>query len=123
MREQNPVGQFLYRVHDSPVDVYSAHMYSYCNETETYCYQYRVLSVTDCGAWIEYDKKKKFVLLDARKKYACESIALAKVAFVKRKDRQVRIMEAQIVRIKNAVTFINKAKYHKFSLQETRDFE
>jgi len=50
---------------------------------EVYLYKYRILSETPKGFWIEYPnfKGKRFVLNEARKKYAHLTIEAAKICF------------------------------------------
>ncbi len=102
MRECTPVGEYLYRIHDTYSEIGKASGYTYNAESQTYCYRYKVLWVTDCGAWIARDGGKRFVLLDAYKKFACETIELAVTSFKARKERQLRILRAQINRITDA---------------------
>ena len=103
-----PVGDFLYRVHDTPSGIDDAMDYSYCSNTETYCYRYKIIRGTPCGVWIQHGQSRKFVLLDASKKFACETVESAIESFKARKARQLRIMEARIRSIKETVANIDK---------------
>lgn len=69
---------------------------------EGYCgirlevYEFRVLSTTPKGVWIDRWGTKRFVLLDARKRFACPTKAEALTSYIKRKERQIRILNSQI---------------------------
>jgi hypothetical protein len=102
MRECTPVGKYLYRVHDNGFESRNAEHCSYDHVSDTYCFVYKVLHVTECGAWIKRGDGKKFVLLDARKTFACETVDLAVESFRARKVRQMSIMRARIHRIESA---------------------
>ncbi len=112
-RECLPVGPYLYRIHDTSAEVGKATDYTFCTTSETYCYRYRVLSVTDCGAWISRDGGKRFVLLDAYKIFACETIERAVESFKKRKARQLKILQAQVNRIKWAESSVDSSSHMK----------
>jgi len=55
---------------------------------------YRVSKRTRCGAWI--DGGGKFVNLQARKQWACNTVDEALASFIARKRRQVSILSAQL---------------------------
>lgn len=57
---------------------------------------YRVTKYTKCGAWIMVDGSKKFVNLNAKKKFALPSKLLAADSFIARKKAQVRILKHKI---------------------------
>jgi hypothetical protein len=73
--------------------------------------KFDVVRATPTGVWIQPyswdDSYKKFVRLTASKKYACETIELAKESFIARKNRQIRILSA---RLRDARTFLELAK-------------
>lgn len=108
-----PVGKFLYRIHDTGSELGKAFDYTFCNTSETYCYRYKIISTTNCGAWVERDGGKKFVMLEAHKKFACETIPLAVESFKARKTRQLRILKAQIDRILEARATVDSAKFER----------
>lgn len=68
--------------------------------------KYGVIKRTPKGAWIDY-YQKKFVLLTARKKFACNTEEEAKTAFIARKERQKKILMAQLRQCENALRLIN----------------
>ncbi|RLI66843.1 MAG: hypothetical protein DRO67_00270 [Candidatus Asgardarchaeum californiense] len=70
-----------------------------------HCNKYKIIKRTPKGAWIryctgfpEFDKyeNKKFVLLTARKKFACETKEEARKSFIARKKRQIEILKAYL---------------------------
>lgn len=61
---------------------------------------YPVTRRTPKGAWIG----GKFVKLNARKKYACETLEDAIESFIARKEKQVKILTAQLETAKLALS-------------------
>ena len=70
-----------------------------------HCVKYKIIRRTPKGVWIRYydnlialdeDKNKKFVLLTARKKFACETKEEARKSFIARKKRQIEILKAHL---------------------------
>ena len=58
--------------------------------------RYKIMKQTPKGVWLEYGyEKDKFVLRDARKRFACPTIEEAKISFIARKKRQLGILEVQ----------------------------
>lgn len=69
-----------------------------------------VIKTTPKGVWIElyghsirYDSKR-FVLLNARKRYACPTKEAALESFIARKQRQERILKSQLDDVYEALT-------------------
>lgn len=64
--------------------------------------KYRITKITECGVRVRTtpfqhgNKGTKFILLTARKQWACVTPELALVSFIARKRRQVGILEAQL---------------------------
>lgn len=72
---------------------------------------YRVLSHTPKGVWIKlYCGDKRFVLKDARKKFACPTLELAKESFIARKKRQAQIHTARANQAKRAIWLAESLK-------------
>ena len=73
--------------------------------------KFDVVRATPTGVWIHPyswdDSYKKFVRLTASKKYACETIELAKESFIARKNRQISILSAQL---RDAKMFLSQTK-------------
>ena len=66
-------------------------------------HQYAITKRTPKGAWIKYGFDKKFVLLTARKKYACLTSEEALESFKARKQRQIAILDNNIRNAKRAL--------------------
>lgn len=65
------------------------------------CISYPIVRYTPCGAWIQcndVNSGKKFVKLEAHKKYAHASVAEAIESFIRRKKRQQDILRNQLKR-------------------------
>lgn len=58
--------------------------------------EYPIIKRTPKGAWIDIYGKKRFVLLTARKKFACDTREDAIRSFIARKERQIRILNRQL---------------------------
>jgi hypothetical protein len=81
--------------------------------------QYKIIKKTPQGAWIEYYNKPwekytptndKFVLLTARKKFACATKEEALVSFRAKKMKQIKILSAQLEKAKKALRYANDMK-------------
>lgn len=70
--------------------------------------EYRVIKETPKGAWIHYGFDKKFVKLDARKRFACPTIEEAAESFKARKRRQIKILKANLNEAEVALKLIDK---------------
>jgi len=69
-------------------------------------HKYRITRRTPKGAWISlsgFPGHEKFVLLDARKKFACETGEDAMESFRRRKQKQAKILEGQLKRVQWAL--------------------
>jgi hypothetical protein len=76
--------------------------------------KYPIIKRTRCGAWIALgfifqwhevsdSTDKRFVNLQARKKFACETEEEALLSFMARKKRQIRILDSQLQQAKQAL--------------------
>ena len=94
--------EFLYRYTDYTVSIGTDEFGESLggSRVEVGLYKYKVLKWTPKGAWISLYEiiphDRKFVLLTARKKFACKTIEEAKESFVARKKAQIRILKANI---------------------------
>lgn len=83
-----------------------------------YLQKFEILKRTPKGAWIKLyefsfdEKDKKFVLLTARKKFACKTKDEALESFKARKRRQIEILDRRLKKAKLAL-----------ELAEERNFE
>jgi len=85
---------------------------------ELQMWEYPIIKRTEKGAWISlnpwftfddshFQCGKRFVLLTAKKKYACPTKQEALESFIARKHRQIEIYEARLEQAKKA---LEKAK-------------
>jgi len=72
---------------------------------------YEILKRTKKGVWIRkhYDKRR-FVLLTARKKFACETKEDALESLIKRKERQILLLSNKLSVIKDALSIALEMK-------------
>jgi hypothetical protein len=74
--------------------------------------EFVVLKTTPKGVWLDMGSArwdaadKKFVLRDARKRYACPTKEEARASFIARKKAQIRIHEARVAGAKEALEAI-----------------
>ena len=66
-------------------------------------HEYVILKTTKHGAWIDVWGVKKFVKLDARKRYACPTKEEALASFRARKQRQIKLLRAQLTKAETAL--------------------
>lgn len=80
--------------------------------------QYRIVKRTPKGVWIElpsYPPKTKFVLTNAKKRFAHETLEGAKKSFFARKRRQLAILSARIDSIQEAVQAMKEGRISDYS--------
>lgn len=65
--------------------------------------EYRVIKETSKGVWLDLYGAKKFVLRNARKRWACPTQEEAHESFIRRKQRQIGILIHQIEHAKAAL--------------------
>ena len=91
-------------------------LYRYVNHADVVLLEkYPVIRTTLHGNWISVYDKKKFVLSNSRKRFACPTEGEAKISFEFRKARQLGILRAQIEGIEGALLAIKEgrlADYH-----------
>lgn len=58
--------------------------------------KYPIIKKTDKGIWLDNFGSKRFVLLAARKKFACLTIEEALASYKARKNRQIKILVTQL---------------------------
>ena len=73
-------------------------------------HRFDVIKKTPKGCWIDVYGQKRFVRDNARNRYACESIDLAKESFIARKNRQIWIYKGKIADITSALYHIERFK-------------
>lgn len=68
--------------------------------------RFKITKVTAAGIWIEHWDGPKFVLLTARKKFACLSLEGAKESFRARKKKQISILCNQLHKAEEALKMV-----------------
>lgn len=73
--------------------------------------KFEVLKHTPKGVWLRAlgCSDKHFVLLQSTKRFACPTIEEAKASFTARKNKQIRIHQAQINNAKEALFLLNNS--------------
>ena len=61
---------------------------------------FNVVATTPCGVWIDAWGTRRFVLSNARKRYAYDTIEDARTSYLARKSRQVSLLAAQLDRVR-----------------------
>lgn len=78
--------------------------------------EYKVIRHTPKGVWLAFSfgplsafssAERRFVLNDARKRFACPTIEEAKQSFIARKTRQARIHHARAKQAEDSIKLIN----------------
>jgi hypothetical protein len=81
---------------------------------EVCLFRYEILRKTPKGVWIYLNfGDEKFVLSNARKRYACPTIEEAKESFKARKSKEIKILQARIDHAKEAITIIDRRDWSK----------
>lgn len=70
---------------------------------EVRLHRYYVTKETPKGVWLDVYGTRKFVLRDARKRWACPTQKEALASFTRRKQRQVGVLEYQLGHAKEAL--------------------
>lgn len=65
--------------------------------------KFPVIKNTPEGAWLRVGGERRFVLREARKRFAAPTVELALESFIARKTRQVGILEAQARNARRAI--------------------
>lgn len=65
--------------------------------------EYPIIKDTPCGAWVDDYGRKRWVNLEATKKFACRSKDEALASFIARKRRQIEILERQLADARRAL--------------------
>lgn len=72
-------------------------------------HEFKVLSHTRKGVWINHGGRKKFILKEALRRFAAPTVAEAKRDFIARKNRQISIYAARIETAEKALALIEDA--------------
>lgn len=89
----------------------------YSNSDGSYVYvqEYIVAKHTPKGVWIylvgsHFPQCKKFILTDARKHFACPTIEEARLSFIARQERRIKLLTEQLLRTNKALKLITTTK-------------
>jgi hypothetical protein len=91
---------------------------------EVNCYEWRVTKVTPKGVrvgWGMAGLMDRFILLDARKRWAYPTKELALESFIARKERQLRILRAQVETVEKALAIVKRPMETRIGCFETFD--
>ena len=95
--------EYWYRYHDYRVAEYIYDDDSFTSsKTKVVLQEVPVNHYTPKGVWLDWGGPK-FVLKDARKRFACPTKEEAMVSFMARKKRQRGILKAQLVHVEDAI--------------------
>lgn len=83
-------------------------------------FKFPIISRTKCGAWVDDMGRKRFVNLNARKRYACPTEAEALESYHARKRRQIRILKARLAEAETALTLAHDGDTS-FTLLDLKD--
>lgn len=67
-------------------------------------HEYRVISLTPKGAWLDVGGSRRFARTCARKRFACSTYEEAIVSFKARKTRQLSILASIVERVREALS-------------------
>lgn len=70
---------------------------------DIYYTEYHVLKHTPCGVWLDDYGRKRFVLRDARKRWACPTREEARESMEARMRRRETILTAQLASVKKGL--------------------
>jgi len=108
------IGDIWYRYEDktyaAPLDEFDKPIGS--PRLEVLLRSYQVMKHTTHGVWLSESGITfwRFVLHNARKRFACPTIEEAKTSFIARKTKQARIYRARAQRAEEALAIINNLK-------------
>lgn len=81
-----------------------------CGDGESYVHMhsFRVIKETPCGVWLDSFGGRRFVLRDARKRFACPTKEDALASFRARKEKQLRILKKRIRHVERCLTLVRE---------------
>ena len=74
-----------------------------------YSQRFKIIRKTEKGVWIDHWGKEKFVLLTARKQFACKTQDEALISFIARKNASISTHLSQLERAKEALKFAKES--------------
>jgi hypothetical protein len=105
MKEIPAKAEYLYRYREMQMDeIHSDDIHAAAKAMRLYRDSFPVIKHTRCGCWIDIGYgQKKFVNLDARRKWAHASLEDAMKSFTARKKRQITILRHQLLKAEASV--------------------
>lgn len=85
---------------------------SHAHYVEIVLCTFEVLKYTPKGIWLDNWGQRKFVLKEATKRWACATEAEARVSFLARKRKQLRIYQSRAQDVKDAIIAFNRRFEH-----------
>lgn len=108
--------EFYYRVEGRSEASWDEERERFYNEhLNLHIREYRVLAHTPKGVWLDHFGQKRFVLTEARKKFACPTREEALESFRKRKQRQAKILRAQLRDVENYIVLADRVTPEKLN--------
>lgn len=80
--------------------------------------EFLLISRTPQGVWLDVDFGKRFVLLSARKRFACETREEALASYKARKRRQVGLLKHQLAKAEAALKLNAAGESAYFGLED-----
>ena len=77
---------------------------------EVYAHRFKLLSRTKCGVWLNVYGDKRFLRSGSRRQFACPTFEEAKISFLARKAKQIRIYKSRIEHVEAAVRLADSLK-------------
>ena len=77
-------------------------------ESYVHLHSFRVTKETPCGVWLDSFGGRRFVLRDARKRFACPTKEEAIESFRARKTKQLRILQKRIRHVERCLTLVSE---------------
>lgn len=101
--------EYWYRFEDRRVSNYDPwEDRSYGSDLHIYVHRFEVVKTTPKGVQLWVWGRKRFVLRDARRRYACPTLDEARESFIARKERQIGIYEARAANAQEALDYVKR---------------
>lgn len=117
------IEEYLYRYEEIQyhpgVDEYDRQLQG-DGRVELFLSKLKILKITPKGVWVKYGIGKKFVNLNARKKYACINKKEALISFIMRKQKQIEILNSQLRKVNLALDLGIKMADKEYNLEVHR---
>lgn len=99
--EEKPIQYYRY---EDVGESYGTEEDGYYTDLHIRLREYQVVKTTPCGVWIqEFMDRRHFVRSDTRKRFAWPTKVEAKESFLRRKQKQLRILQAHVAEVLRAI--------------------